>query len=170
MYRRFWLVGTAAVFGCGFVLYLAYLTSGAAAWSLLVSSVNRSPWELVKPFALVYLLWSFVELSVLRPSLLHYVCSRILSLQLFVWVTSVLLCVIPSSIQQEWLQLSVIGSMLLLSQAACAGMYRSSRRWELLALPIFISFFLLFGCLLFCTVYPPHFPLFCDHVRSSYGI
>ena len=152
MEKRFWPVSAVSVFVCGYVLFVAYGISGAASWSYLVSPVSHSPWELVKPFAWVYLFWSFIEMSVLRPPLLHYVCGRILSLHLFVLLGLGVLTLIPNAAAQEWSILLAIGSVLLVSQLSCDRLVRSRRRWELFFVPLLISFIMLFFCLLFLTV------------------
>ncbi len=153
--RYFYLISTAVIFPCSLILHIAYQASGAAAWSILVSSVNGSPWELVKPFILVYIIWFFVELAYLRPSLLHFTCSKILSLHLFIALSLVLLCITRSFITSELVFFSLIFVSLLISEYISYALYRCKVRTELFYIPILISFVGLLICVLFFSVYPP---------------
>lgn len=144
---------------------MSYTLSGAAAWSFVVSSVNSSPWELVKPFVIVYIMWIFVELSVLRPSLVHFVCTKILSLHLFAAASSSVLCFL----QGELLSLSVIFLFLFIGQLSSYFMYCSKCRYELFFVPIILSFGILFACVLFASFYPPKLLHFYDKGRMLYG-
>ena len=164
--KFFWLISAVCVFLCGVVLQISYEASGHVAWSLVVSSVNNSPWELVKPFILTYIMWSFIELSVLRPSLLHFVCSKIISLHFFVIVSSTVLCFV---IEQS-ISFVVIFSIIIISELLCYLIYRSKCRIELFFIPIIISFGILFFCILFCSFYPPCIMHFYDRVSRSYGL
>lgn len=170
MYKRFWLIGVFFISGCGFVLHIAYETSGAAAWSLIISGVNLSPWELMKPFVLVYIMWTFIELSVLRPSLLHYVCGRMLSLIIYMIVSLCLLSLIYCFIVSEWLSLSLILLTTLLSQAICSRLYRSHCRTELFWMPLLAALAIVLACILLFSFYPPQFPFFLDPLTGKYGL
>lgn len=150
MKKFFWIVSAVCIFLCGAVLHISYGASGGAAWSLIVSSINNSPWELVKPFVLVYIMWSFIELSILRPSLLHFVCGRIISLHFFTIVSSSILCYV----NDEWISFAVIFSVTVISELLCHVMYSAKCRTELFFVPIIISFGILFFCILFCSFYP----------------
>lgn len=166
MRKFFRLISAVCIFLCGTAVQISYEASGHAAWSLIVSSVNNSPWELVKPFALIYIMWSFIELSVLRPSLLHFVCGRILSLHFFVISSSCILCFVNTEI----ISFAVIFSLIVVSELLCHLMYRSECRFELFFVPIMISFGILFFCILFCSFYPPCIIQFYDRTSGSYGL
>ena len=170
MYKRFWLIGTLSLFLCGFVLHIAYESSGAAAWSLLVSGVNNSPWELVKPFAIVYMMWTFIELSVLRPSLLHFVCARIISLLFFILSSLSVLSAVYLFIAEKWLSLAVLFVLTFISQALCNRLYASKCRFELFWLPLIASVFVVLACILVFSFYPPTFVFFLDPVSHGYGM
>lgn len=164
--KLFVIISTVTIFSCGYVLHMSYSLSGAAAWSLIVSSVNSSPWELVKPFVIVYIMWCFVEMSVLRPSLLHFVCTKILSLHMFTIASTSILCFI----QDEMVSIGLIFLILFIAQVLAYFMYRSECRYELFFVPIMVSFAVLFAFILFCSFYPPQFLHFYDKGRMTYGL
>ena len=148
--KYFWLISSVMVFVCGYVVHIAYEASGRAAWSILVSSVNGSPWEMTKPFSLVYIMFVFIELSCLRPSLLHFVCSKIIMLHGFAFLSVILLAVFGKT------TFLVIFVSLCVSEFLSYGINKSKCRIELFWIPIFISFVLFFAVLLFASVYPPN--------------
>lgn len=152
-------VHIVGMFLCGFVLQSAYAYAGQAAWSLLISSVNNSPWEMTKPFLWVYIFWSFIELSCHRPHLLHYVCARILSLHLFGWLSWILLSCLQPLALNEPLLLGVLLVSMVIAECCLWHWYRSHCRFELFFVPLLLSFILLFFSLLFCTLYPLPVPL-----------
>lgn len=149
-----------SVLSGGFVLYIARECSKEASWSLLISAVNGSPWELTKPFLLVFILWSFVEMACERPHLLHYVSVRILSMHLMLIVSLTLLSVIRHFGQSELWKMAGIFAAVTAGELATYFSYRSQRKTELFFVPILISFILLFFSLLFCTLYPLPLPFF----------
>ncbi len=150
--KYFWAASAVFVFICGYVVHIAYEVSDHAAWSLLVSSVNSCAWELTKPFALVYIMYVFIELSYMRPSLVHFVCAKILLLHGFALMSVILLAV-----SQNFLIFPTIFISLLTAEFLSYKLYYSKCRIELFFIPIFISFVVFFGILLFASVYPPPF-------------
>lgn len=156
--KKIWL-HIAGMFVCGFVLQFSYEVSGGTAWSILVSSINSSPWEWTKPFVLVYMMWSFIEMSCCRPHLLHYVCARILSLHTLTALCLGSLCLLKCWTANDYVILGVIFCCLAAAEFLMWLWYRSKCRFELFFVPIILSLVLLFGCLLFCSLYP--LPLFC---------
>ena len=66
----------AAAVSAGMILKMSAKWSDTAAWSYIISPVSNTPWELFKPFAIAYMFWILIELSCLRPHLLHFVCSK----------------------------------------------------------------------------------------------
>ena len=163
MARRFRIISTVMIYLCGWILHMAYMTSGGAAWSYLISSIGSSPWELTKPFLLVDMGWILIELSCLRPSLLHYVSARILSLHFF-GITGMtglwLLQLFPAIPLLELWEHSWLLITLWLSQYISRILFRSPVRLELWIIPLLLSLAPILACILFCTFYPPPFPFF----------
>ena len=151
-------VSVISVFLCGFVLHISYEASGHSAWSLLISTVRQSPWELMKPFGLVFIMWSFIELSWLRPHLIRFVCARITALIIFVIGSCTALCMFWHF--GGWKRLVVIFICLTVSELLQNIIYRSGKWSEILFIPLIISFVTIFFALLFCTFYPPDMPFF----------
>lgn len=170
MKRIFWLISAVFVFLSGFIMQISYQTSGAAAWSFIVSSVNESPWEQVKPFVIACIMWSFVKLSVLRPSLLRFVSCEILCIHLFIFISCTFLSIGCFVCNEYLIELLIIFISLTISQALCQRMVNGNKRTELFFVPIMISFGLLMCCILFCSFYPPQLPPFFDSGKQIYGI
>ena len=159
MKKRYILPCAALIFLCGLVLQFSYETSGHVPWSILVSSTSSSPWELTKPYLLVFIMWSFIELSCLRPGLLHFICARIISMHLFVLAGCTLLSVSSLRLCGPYV-LCVMFFCILAAQTAEYLLYRSAIRTELFFVPLLISFGAVFFCILFCSFYPPPFIFF----------
>ena len=161
--KYFWLISTLFVFMSGFVMQISYRTSGAAAWSYFVSSINDSPWEQIKPFVLACIMWSFVKLSVLRPPLLHFVSCEILSFHIFIILACAVLSVSRLASNECLFEPAVILPALLLSQSISQKMVSGAVRTELFFIPIMISFGLLITIILFASFFPPNFYPFLIH-------
>lgn len=149
--KYFWLISASAVFCFGTVLALSYEVSGHTAWSIIVSSVNSSAWECLKPFALVNIFWIFIELSYLRPSLLRFVSSRILFLDIFVISTFLIL----RFFELDTIRYYVILLLLVTAMFLSYKLYDSKMRCDLFFIPLIISFVILFFMLLIFSVRPP---------------
>lgn len=173
MKRYFWLISTAGVFLCGTVLHSAYDVSGKTAWSIIISSVNNSPWEMTKPFALVYVMWVFIEMSCLRPSLLHFVCSKIITLYFFVISSVLLLRGAEMFFQTEKIHFVcsvMVFVSLLFSEIFSYVLYRSKCRTERFYIPLLILLMLFVSAVLFLTVHPIEWFPFYDSRFDAYGI
>lgn len=166
MKRYFWLISTIGVFICGYFVHIGYEVSHQAAWSILVSSINGTAWELTKPFALVYIMWTFIELSCLRPSLLHFVCSKIIMLHGFAFLNVTLLGLLQFFPESRMMIYLMIIVSLSISQFLSYCLYHSKCRIELFYIPILISFVLFFTVLLFASVYPPAIFPFQMHIAN----
>ncbi len=149
--KNFWIISAFAVFGFGTVLTLSYGLSDKAAWSILVSCIRETPWEYIKPFAIVYIFWVFIELSYIRPSLLRFVCAKILFLHFFVLISFLMLKYIPFTEIKYY----IIFAVLLVSQYLSYKLYMSGKRCDCFFVPLIISFAILFFMLLIFSVHPP---------------
>ena len=151
------------------LLRFSFTLSEHASWSYIVSSVNASPWELFKPFALAYIGMILISLSILRPNLLRFICDYILGLA--VMCAAVLgfgavcaLCRAP----EVFCELSALAGVAV-SQTAAFGLYSHRVKTELLAVPLLIFFCAMIFMLLFLSFYPPPLFVFFDSFRGHYG-
>ena len=160
MKKLFVLISCAGIFLSGLVLQSSYEISGHAPWSMLVSSVGSSAWELTKPYLLVFIMWSFIELSCLRPHLLHYLSSRIISMHFFICLSCSAMLLSERLCAAEPGMLIEIFLCILAAETLQAFLYRSRVRTELFFVPLMISFAALFFSILFCSFYPPPFIIF----------
>ena len=145
--------------------------SGHASWSLIISGVNNSAWEVCKPFALVYTGWIVIELSYLRPSLLRFVCAKITGEYVFFLcgLISVTACfLLPEQLQQTFAVMAVSLSVIA-AQMVSYFIYNRHIRAELLCVPLLFSFGIIILLLIILTFYPPHFPPFYDYRLGLYG-
>lgn len=151
---------------CGWTVQNAYAVSDAAAWSLVISSVNNSPFQLVKPYALVFIMWTFIELSCMRPHLLHYVSVRITALVIFVGLSVLLLYISGKYAAVEPVRTVIIILTMIFAEMTEYLLYRSSVRAEIFFVPLMVCFGVIFAVLLFCSFYPPPWGIFCDRTGS----
>ena len=173
MKKIFAFVGAAVVFVFGFVLHISYITSGGTVWSVLISSVNGSAWETLKPFALAYIMWIIIELSYLRPSLLHFVCAKIIMLYFLAFLFIAYCLIVRNFIDGLFCKILFycgIYAILCVVQLLSYRLYKSAVRIELFYVPILLSLFLFCVMILLFSVYPPHFVPFYDFEFDIYGV
>ncbi len=149
--QYFWFISVAAIFVFGTILSLSYQLSDRAAWSWLLGSINDSAWEWVKPYAIVYIFWVFVELSCLRPSLARFVCSKIIFLYGFVGGAFGML----KSVTDTMWRYGVIILLLAAVQWMAYALYNSGKRCDYFLVPLLVCFGIMFFMLLFFSVCPP---------------
>lgn len=163
MKKGFALIGAVIIFVFGTIIHYSYITSGGTVWSFLISSVNNSAWETVKPFAIAYIIWIVIELSFLRPSLLHFVCAKIVMLYLFAFMAIIYSLCINMFFISEWSNFILLGGIFLIIvfvQILSYRIYNSKVKLEIFAIPILLALFLFLIMILFFTVYPPPFRVF----------
>lgn len=148
------------IFCCGLILHWSYAASGGAVWSVLVSGVNDSPWETIKSFVIVYGAWFFIELSYLRPSLLHFTASKIIAMHLFIFIGCGLILAVRIFTFNEAADLIMVLISAAVSMLLSSKLYASRIRTELFIVPLLISLALTVGCVLFCTFFPPPLVIF----------
>lgn len=166
----FWLISTAAVLFFGLILWYSYGLSHAAAWSILVSGTNYSAWEMAKPFYIIDIFWVFIELSYLRPSLLHYLSARILSLHVLIFLSLTAgVFYLNGTREITPFYFFIIFIILIISHGLSHILNRSIIKWELFFVPIFISFLIIFFMILFLSLFPPHNIFFYDFYSQNYG-
>ncbi|MBQ8134172.1 MAG: hypothetical protein IJ192_07210 [Clostridia bacterium] len=169
--KLFPYIGAVMIFGCGLIIHFSYIWSDKAAWSLIISSVNNSAWEIYKPFGLVYINWIIIELSCLRPSLLHFVCSKLIGMYVLcatVLSVSMLFHFLPQSFS-EYTVYAAGGLGILLAQIVGYRLYASKIRSELFYVPLILSLMAMVFLIIILTFYPPKWGVFYDFVGGFYG-
>lgn len=173
MRKGFALIGAVVIFAFGLILHYSYIISDGTVWSILISSINNSAWEILKPFAIAYIMWIIIELSVLRPSLLHFICTKILMLYLLAFMVIIYsLCVryFVNSFLSEIIFMSGILIIIATVQIISYKIYASKIKLEIFCIPILIAMLLFFIMILFFSLYPPHFIVFRDFESGLYGL
>ena len=131
---------------CAAVLYYSLSLSGCAAWSLIVSSYNNSAWELYKPLGIVYIFFTIIELSVLRPSLAHYL----------------------GNVQEQFcgMKFLIVGIISVsAAQTVSYSINDSTIRVEVFAVPLLVSVLCMLFLLIGLTFYPPDWLIFEENVN-----
>lgn len=168
--KFFPFIGTAIIFGFGLLLRMSHTLSQKAAWSYIISSVNDSTWELYKPFAIVYIFFIIIELSYLRPSLLHFVCSKLVGMYILcgaILAGGMLCRFIPLEMKYSSLIMAAIG--ICVAQAVSYCLNKSTIKVEILWVPLLFSLAAMFMLLLTLTFYPPHWGVFYDFIANQFG-
>lgn len=170
MKKIFPLIGTVVIFLCGSILRITPTLSDKAAWSYLVGSVNASPWELYKPYAIIYIGWIIIELSCLRPPLTHFVSAKLTGLLLLctsVLTLGTIFCSLPFDLALTFPLAGLSG--IILAQVLSYRLNHSTIRIEILLLPLLIMLFCMIMLLLILSFYPPHWGIFYDSVHHRFG-
>lgn len=174
MKRGFALTGATVILIFGLVLHFSYILSGGTVWSILISSVNSSAWETLKPFAISYIMWIVIELSCIRPSLLHFICSKIIVLYFLAFLVMIYCLLIQKLVDNTLISRIIFWSgiyiILIFVQLLSYRIYKSEVRIELFYVPILLSLFLFCVMILFFSLYPPHITPFYDFKNFLYGV
>ncbi len=152
---------------CAAVLYYSLSLSGCAAWSLIVSSYNNSAWELYKPLGIVYIFFTIIELSVLRPSLAHYLGARVIGM--YVLCASALAAgVLLGNVQEQFcgMKFLIVGIISVsAAQTVSYSINDSTIRVEVFAVPLLVSVLCMLFLLIGLTFYPPDWLIFEENVN-----
>lgn len=173
MKKYFPVVGAAFIFAFGLLIHYSYIFSEGTVWSILISSINGSPWETLKPFSISYIMWIVIELSILRPSLLHFVCAKILALYFgaaMIIIYSLLTLEYINSLLFESLFFGGIFLIIIAAQLISYRIYYSNVKIEIFWIPLLLALFLFLVMILFFSLYPPHFIVFCDIKSGMFGL
>lgn len=152
------ILGSVIIIISAAILHFSLPLSGNAAWSLIISSRSNSPWELYKPLGFVYIFFTFIELSVLRPALLHFVCSK--AVGMYILCFSALAAAMLTAAMPEYFpgQSFFITAAVSVSAAQLCSyrLYNSRLRVEILWLPLMLSVLCMLILLITLSFYPPH--------------
>ncbi len=145
------------IFIFGLFLSLGYILSEGAAWSIIISSVNGSAWELTKPFIIILIFSVFLDLSCLRPSLLRYVSDKLISIGIFTFMSLTGLRLLNTifsgavTFYPELIRYSYIFICICISQLVLYTLYNRAVRTELFFMPLLAGLAVLLGFILFRT-------------------
>lgn len=168
--KYFPLIGAAIILGIGTILHFAYGLSDKAAWSYIVSSVNLSAWELYKPFGYAYIFFIIIELSYLRPSLIDFICSKLIGMYVLCCVIlsgAMLIHLFSADVFIFSLVVSAIG--VILAQIIGYKLYNSDFKKNYFIFPLIVSLFAMIFLLLILSFYPPHWGIFYDFYSGGFG-
>ena len=173
MKKGFALIGAGVIFAFGLIIHYSYILSGGTVWSILISSINNSAWELLKPFAIAYITWIVIELSVLRPSLLHFICAKVIMLYIFAFAVIIYSLCVGHFVDSFLSEIIFMGGILIIITAVqiiSYKIYDSKVKIEIFWVPLFIALPLFCIMILFFSLYPPHFIVFRDLDSNTYGL
>lgn len=153
----------------GWLLHCSPLISDRAAWSMIIGSVNLSAWELYKPFAIAYIFWILIELSYLRPHLLHFVCSKLTGMFVLCGAVLALSAIFCRFIFYPCIRLIIVAAGIIAAQTVSYLLYASNFPVEAMKVPLILSLFCMVFLLLFLSFYPPHWGIFYDYHSCGYG-
>ena len=155
--RSYCFLLCTGIFISGLILSLGYLLSEGAAWSIIISSVNGSAWELTKPFIIILIFSAFLDLSCLRPSLLRYVSDKLISIGIFTLLSLTGLRLLnicfsgTLTFPPELIRYPYIFICICISQLVLYTLYNRAVRTELFFMPLLTGLAVLLGFILFRT-------------------
>ena len=160
--KYFSIVGAVIMICCAWVIHISIVTYDRAAWSLHVSSINGSPWELFKPLGLVYIFFTFIELSCLRPSLVHFVSSKVIGMYVLC------ICALSAGTVFQYMQeffptqrfLIVAVISVFAAQITAYRLFRSEIKVEIFCIPLAVSVLCMLFLLITLSFYPPDMVFF----------
>ncbi len=161
--KMFPFIGAVLLTGSSAVLHYCIVWSDRAAWSLLVGSINDSPWELYKPVGIVYLFWMLIELSCLRPSLKRFVCAKVIGMYglcAAALLTGMVMQIVP--LAQGWHFWIEAAVAVTAAQWTGYRLYAARCPIEILWIPMLLSIMCMVFMLLFLSFYPPDWAVFRD--------
>ena len=130
----------AAVTAAGYIFSMSGIWSDRAAWSYIISPVIDTPWEIFKPFALAYIFWILIELSCLRPHLLHFVCSKSVGIYFLFSAVFLLYYIFSPWLNFSILSISVPFTAVIIAECVSYALYNSSVPIEILKIPLLLTY------------------------------
>lgn len=166
------LLGAAFVFLFGMLLrYSLYLSDGAV-WSYLISSVNGSAWEQMKPFTIPFFIWCIIELAVIRPSLLKFITSKIIVFYAYLCAGLFYMVLYTAIAEGAWRLFVYAGLfvIILLSHICSYKLICSRAKTEIYIIPCLAALVIFVWMMIIFTVHPPKAALFFDTFTGTYGL
>ena len=128
------------ILSVGWVFRMCFEWSDKAAWSYIISSVYDTPWNVFKPFALAYMGWILVELSCLRPHLLHFVCAKSVGLYALFGLIFIFMPLLCQFISFELAVIPVSVISIAVSVIISYAVYKSKFPVEIFRLPLILTY------------------------------
>lgn len=166
------LLGIPIIFLVATILHFIYPLSNYATWSTFIGSVNESIWEHIKIFIIPYILYSCLELIVLKPPFKQFVVAKVISSYLITILTTVLFYVYTSITSRPILAVDILNSLLTLIICFTVS-YTFTLNFPKLKNLFFIALTMLYTLLIMLMLFtaaPPHLDIFCDPNTFNYGI
>lgn len=160
--KYFPFFGAVIIICCAWVIHISIVLSDRAAWSLIISSINGSPWELYKPLGLVYIFFTFIELSCIRPFLVHFVSSKVIGMYVLCFsalIIGTILQYMPELFPTQRFLITAAASVFP-AQLTAYRLFRSEIRVESFCIPMLVSVLCMIFLLITLSFYPPDMVFF----------
>lgn len=171
-HRKFEIIGIIIVCICAPLLHFTYEWSGDNFFVGLFSAVNESVWEHTKIIYFPFLVYSIIELALLKPDFRRFFAAKTISLAFLTLITIVFFYTYTGMFGvEEILLLDIICTFVWIALAFLIsyGLYFSGFELEKYVLFICVLFFAQFAMELLFTPLAPHIPLFMDPGTGTYG-
>ena len=176
MKLKLWLkleiIGVIVTFILGLFLHYSISISNMSIWAIVFGSVNQSIWEHAKSFSMPYIIWSLIELCIIRLPFKKFVVSKIIGLYSLVIGVILSLSIYLGLIGNHSFILDIAVSFIFIFIAYVVSYKLATSKYHLeelfvislLMLVLFLSMYLTFSFV------PPKINLFLDYTKGSYGM
>ncbi len=166
------LLGSVFIYALASLLHFIYDLSSGSTLSILFGAVNESVWEHVKIFAFAFIVWSFVELLVIKPPFKKYITAKVFSLYFLALAIIVFFYTYTTIFKKPILLIDLISSavFVVLSQYISYSLTTKENNIEHYFCVSLFLLSLLAVMLSSFTIFPPKIELFKDPVTNTYGL
>jgi len=170
-HRKFEIIGIIIVCICAPLLHFVYAWLGNNFFVGLFSAVNESVWEHTKIVYFPFLVYSLIELALLKPDFKRFFVSKTIALAFLSLVTISFFYTYTGMFGSELLILDIICTFVWIFLAFLISyrLYYSEYELERYIPIICILFFAQFLAEIMLTPFSPHIPLFMDSETGLYG-
>lgn len=172
-WKKWEVIGLFFALAAGNLLHFVYEWSGENPIVAAISGVNESTWEHMKLLAVPWVLWSLVELIVLRHNRLPVLAARAAGLLAGLVVIPLLYYGYTGAIGENISLVNIIIFQLAVLVAFGISWLVLNRRWFLGMFWDILGGIVLAGTLalfVWWTYQPPQFPVFTDPVTQQRGM
>lgn len=169
---QLYIIGTVVCFISATLLHFSYDWSNGSVWSILFAAANESIWEHIKILTLPYLLWSFIELSVLKVPLKKLIVAKTAGTYFITFATIVFFKFYTSITKRSVVFVDITSAFLWIAIAffITYKILNSDINFNLLFTPAVFALLLFIVMFLTFTINPPQIDVFLDPISNSYGI